>query len=85
MDGTEGGYLTLTHKGKVCQCKIWTKLLSGKKVLKTDTGWKKEFSFLVWSPPNLRQNSLILISAVKTFSAYFVFSSEFNRCWIRLA
>lgn len=24
----------LTHKGKVCQCKIWTKLLSGKKFLK---------------------------------------------------
>lgn len=53
---------------------------------KFDSGWKRGFSFLVWSPPNLRQNPSTEIFAVKkTFSAYLVFSSEFNRCWIRLA
>lgn len=60
----QGGHLTLTHKGKACQCKTGTKLLSGK-VFKIDTGRKREFSFLIWSPPNVRQNPSTLTAAVK--------------------
>lgn len=59
-----GGRLTWTHKGKACQCKTGIKLLSGR-VFKIDTGWKWEFSFLIWSPPKLRQNPSTITAAVK--------------------
>lgn len=55
---------------------MWIKLLAGAGDwggIKTDAGWKREFSFLIWSPPTLRQNPSILISAGKNFSCLFGF------------